>query len=71
MHMKFTESLLDGAVFARSIKVLGWQPEAPKLREHDFPKKNLLIVLNSSNQRHPYGFCSPPETCIWSPQKLY
>ena len=23
----------------RSIKVLGWQPGAPKSREHDFPKK--------------------------------
>ena len=27
------------AVFARSIKMLGWQPGAPKSREHDFPKK--------------------------------
>ena len=43
MHMVFTESLLASAVFARSIKVLGWQPVAPKLREHDFPKKKLLI----------------------------
>ena len=44
MHMSFTETLLASAVFARSIKVLGWQPEAQKLREHDIPKKNLLIV---------------------------
>ena len=43
MQMNFTESLLAGAVFARSIKVLGWQPEAPKLREHDFPKKNPVF----------------------------
>ena len=27
-------------VFAKSIKVLGWQPGAPKIREHGFPKKN-------------------------------
>ena len=39
IHMDSTESLLASAVFARSIKVLEWQPEAPKLREHDFPKK--------------------------------
>ena len=40
MHMGSTGPLLASAVFARSIKVLGWQPGAPKLREHDFPKKN-------------------------------
>ena len=40
MHMGFTERLLARAVFAMSIKVLGWQPGAPKIREHDFPKKN-------------------------------
>ena len=39
MPMGFAESLLASAVFARSIKVLGWQPGAPKFREHDFPKK--------------------------------
>ena len=40
MHMGFKELLLARAVFARSIIVLGWQPGAPKSREHDFPKKN-------------------------------
>ena len=44
MQMGFTERLLARAVFAMSIKVLGWQPGAPKSREHDFPKKNLLIL---------------------------
>ena len=44
MQMGFTERLLARAVFAMSIKVLGWQPGAPKTREHDFPKKNLLIL---------------------------
>ena len=39
MQMVFTESLLSRAVFATSINVLGWQPGAPKSREHDFPKK--------------------------------
>ena len=33
------EALPARAVFARSIKMLGWQPGAPKFREHDLPKK--------------------------------
>ena len=43
VHLVSTESLLVRAAFAKSIKVLGLQPGAPKTREHDFPKKNLLI----------------------------
>ena len=39
----FPEPALASAVFAKSIKVLGWQPGAPKSREDDFQKKNLLI----------------------------
>ena len=39
MHMDFTEHLRARAVFAKSIKVLAWQPGAPNSREHDFPKK--------------------------------
>ena len=35
----FPEPALARAVFAKSIKVLGWQPGAPKSREQDFPKK--------------------------------
>ena len=42
MHMGFTESLLARAVFAKSIKVLGWQAGAPKSREHDFPEKKFV-----------------------------
>ena len=38
--MVFTESLLARAVFKRSIKVLGWQPGAPKAQQHDFPEKS-------------------------------
>ena len=44
MHLVLTEPLLASAVFARSIKVLGWQPGAPKIREHDFPKKMLFFL---------------------------
>ena len=50
MHVGSTELLLAGAMFAKSIKVSGWQPGAPKAREHDFPKKNVLTFLNSSDQ---------------------
>ena len=39
VHLVSTESLLARAVFARSIRELGWQPGAPKPREHDLPKK--------------------------------
>ena len=39
MHIGFTEPLLARAVFTRSNKVPGWHPGAPKLREHDLPKK--------------------------------
>ena len=39
MHMVSTEPLLARTVFAMSIKVLGWQPGAPKTREHEFPTK--------------------------------
>ena len=43
MHLFFTEPLLARAVFIKSIRVLEWQPGAPKSREHDFPKKNVLF----------------------------
>ena len=39
MRMVSTEPLLARAVFARSIKVLGWQTGAPKPGEHGFPTK--------------------------------
>ena len=45
MHMVFTELLRATAVFARSIKVLGWQPGSPKSLEHEFPKKNVLTFF--------------------------
>ena len=46
MHMGFTELLRAGAVFARSIKVHGLQPGAPKSREHDFPGKKRPFFMN-------------------------
>ena len=45
MHLGSTEFLLARAVIIRSIKVPGWQPGAPKPREHDFPVKNILIFF--------------------------
>ena len=44
MRVVFPEASLARAVFARSIKVFRWQPAAPKSREHDFPKKNLIFL---------------------------
>ena len=38
-------SLLSRAVFARSIKVLGWQPGPQNPREHVFPKKKNVLLL--------------------------
>ena len=37
--MVFTKHLLAKAVCTMSINVLGWQPGAPKSREHVFPTK--------------------------------
>ena len=37
--MVSTVLLLAREVIARSIKVLGWQPRAPKPWEHEIPKK--------------------------------
>ena len=39
MRVGFPDPPLAKAVFTRSIKELGWQPGAPKPREHDFPEK--------------------------------
>ena len=42
MRVGFSEPPLARAVFTRSIRELGWQPGAPKPREHDFPKKRPI-----------------------------
>ena len=62
MHLVSKDLLLARAVFAMSIKKLGWQPGAPKIREHDFRKKScflkfigpvtLLWVLQPSQIKH-------------------
>ena len=62
MQMGFTELLLARAVSARSIKLLGWQPGAPKSREHDFPKKNVLLFLNFIGRVTPPWVLYPSET---------
>ena len=46
MHLVSKDPLLASAVFVRSIKVLGWQPGAPKFRELDFPKKKNPVFFN-------------------------
>ena len=43
MPVGFPELPLAKAVFTRSIRELGWQPGAPKPREHDFPRKILIF----------------------------
>ena len=71
MPLGFKGPLLARAVFAKSIKVLGWQPGAPKYREHDFPKKFSDFFRNSWDQRHLYGFCIPLRLCIWILRTIY
>ena len=44
MRVGFSEPPLARAVFTRSIRELGWQPGAPKPREHDFPKKRPISL---------------------------
>ena len=65
MHMGSTGRLLARTVFAKSIKVLGWQPGAPKIREHGFPEKMLIFfeihrtrdssVGSAALPNHAYG----------------
>ena len=50
MHMVFKKHLIARAVFARSIKVSGWQPGAPKSREHDFPKKRPTFEIHRTSE---------------------
>ena len=49
MHMVSTEAVPARAVFARSIKMLGWQPGAPKFREHDLPKKTYFFEIHRTS----------------------
>ena len=52
--MVSTEHLLAEAVCTMSIKVLGWQPGAPKTREHCFQTK-----------RHDFLKLIGPVTARW------
>ena len=61
MHMGFMEPLLARAEFTRSIRVLGWQPGAPKPREHDFPKKKRPISLKFIGPVTPLWVLYPSE----------
>ena len=55
MRMVSTESLLARAVFARSIKVLGWQSGAPEVPGARFSENNLLIFLKIIESMTPLG----------------
>ena len=45
MRMGSTGLFLARAVFEKSIKLLGWQPGAPKSREHHFPTKKTSFFF--------------------------
>ena len=60
MHKGSKGPSLARAVFARSIKVLGWQPEAPKPREHNFLKKRP-VFLNFIGSVAPLWVLYPSE----------
>ena len=61
MHLVSKDPLLASAVFARSIKMLGWQPRAPKFGEHYFPKKKVLFFLNFIGPVTPQWVLYPSE----------
>ena len=55
------EPQLARAEFTSSIKVLGWQPGAPKTREHDFPEKKRPISLKFIGPVTPLWVLYPSE----------
>ena len=55
MHKVSTEPLLAISIFARSIKVLGWQSGAPKIPGARFSEKNVLIFLKFIEPVTPLG----------------
>ena len=71
MRVGFPEPPLARTVFTRSIRELGWQPGAPKPREHDFPKKKRPISLKFIGPVTPLCNLYPSETCIWALRNLY
>ena len=69
--MVSTEFLLARAVFTRLIRVLGWQPGTPKLREHDFPKKKRPNFLKFIDPVTPLWVLYPSEIMrVGSPEPL-
>ena len=62
--MVFADSLLARSVFTRSIKVLGWQPGAPKPREHDFPKKKRPDFLKFIGPVTPLWVLQPSQIML-------
>ena len=56
MHRGYTKHLVTRAVFRMSIKVPGWQPGAPKSREHDFPEKKRPDFLKFIGPVTTLGF---------------
>ena len=61
MHMVSIESLLASAVFARSIKVLGWQPGAPKSPGAGFSKKKNVLLLKFLGPVTPLWVLQPSQ----------
>ena len=55
------EPALARAMFARSIKVSGWQPGAPKPREHNFPKKKRPNFLKFIGPATPLWVLQPSQ----------
>ena len=56
------ELLVAREVFARLIKVIGWQPGTPKSREHDFPEKKPHDLLKFIGSATPPWVLYPSET---------
>ena len=61
MRVGSPEPLLARAVFTRSIRVLGWQPGAPKPREHEYPKKRPFFFLKLIGPVTPLWVLYPSE----------
>ena len=61
MHMGFMEPLLARAEFTRSIRVLGWQPRAPKTPGARFSEKKRHISLKFIGPVTPLWVLYPSE----------
>ena len=61
MHLGSTDHVLARAVFARSIKVIGWQPGAPKSLKNDFPEKKPHDLVNFIGPATPLWVLYPSQ----------